>query len=234
MDDPSCWQLQKDEILLLMSIYCGEGECLVSCVSNNGCSKTTTEMTEDALSAIKDEDLSETDFISIRIKLEAQINSSGDYNVEVEFCLPKRYPKYDPPNISITSGHMTEEQLIRLLENAELHSSTLLPEGCLYDTLQKIQDDVMSIQSFHPVPLSEEFRESRDDAPVISKTSVSLLEELHESHDDAPVTGKAQITPTASQNLLKCYVCWQLYFRSTWGDSIACKCIPLSSLCLLR
>lgn len=177
-EQETCWLLQKEEILLLRSIYCGEGECLVSCVTSND---SSSEMTEDALISTKN--LSENEFIHICIKLHAQTHSPGGTDVEVGFTLPKGYPKCEAPNISITSKHMTKERSIGLSQKAEMHSRLMLPEACLYDALQKINDDIIGVGSPDPACSSE-----------LCKGQVTLA------------TGKGQNTSAESQNLLKCIV----------------------------
>ena len=171
MADENCWELQKEEVLLLKSMYCGEGECLVTCVSNSLCFPPSV-LSDEAL--IRTKELSDNELIHISIRLN-EPGSSHTADVEVKFTLPKGYPKYEPPIISIAGKHIPSEHLIELSEQASTHSKALLPGACLYDTLQKIKDNVMSMRSYDPVDSYESLDRGQRDTLAASQNLIKSL-----------------------------------------------------------
>ena len=147
----SCWDLQKEEILLLMSVYCGEGECVVT--SRTPQSSTAAlleeEVAMDALCDMREPGQATFD-VSVKLALE------GEADVLVRFSLSSLYPKSDAPTISVTSPHMASEDLALLAQHTTSHSTTVLPRPCLLDILEKIKDNIMTVRLRDPMCWSDQ------------------------------------------------------------------------------
>lgn len=144
----ACWQVQKEEILLLKSIYCAEGECVVTCCSTDG-SGPPTVLTEETLTDT--ECPSERTSLCVSITLHIEAHFPDGIALKVAFVLPKGYPRYDPPSMSLSCITFSREQLMELTQKATQHSEMLVPEASLFDILEKIKDDVMGLRLPDPV-----------------------------------------------------------------------------------
>lgn len=141
--ESSPWQLQKEEILLLMSVYCGEGECVVTCKPE---SPSMEQLRVDDLSDLEEEDTGKMRTFCVCVKLAVLTDLEPSINVQVQFSLPHLYPISEVPVISITSDHVGLEDLTELTQGAISHSTSLLPQPCMLDVLEKIKDDIMRVQ----------------------------------------------------------------------------------------
>lgn len=180
MEDHCWWELQKQEMLLLKSIYSREGECLVT-LSSDGCSAPSV-LSEDALVNSQTPSGNETAHIHVRLP-----SQTCDMDVEVIFLLPRGYPQCEPPTISIRSKHMTLEYLTQLAENATRHSKTLLPSACLFDIIEKIKDDILmsasddradSLKGHHKAQSSSDASQNRSKCCVLSKPCLGGITEF--------------------------------------------------------
>lgn len=151
------WHVQKEEILLLMSVYCGEGECAVSYEPAHSDfppkkerlvkMETLCDMHEPA----PWNNSGEGKFFNIYVKLQVQTEFEQSIDVQVTFSLPKLYPNIEVPVISISSDHVIQEDLSRLTKRANSLSKALLPQPCLLEILAEIKDDIMGVRLCDPI-----------------------------------------------------------------------------------
>lgn len=135
----SCLQMQKEEILLLQSIYCGENECSVFLKEQQYSYKT-------AYDVMSQDEVTPSDKENIHISIKFQMQANHKHNVEVEMTLPKRYPILEPPNISIFCNHIPQWKVIEVTQNSQLYCRGRLPEPCLFDSLEQIKEDLFKLE----------------------------------------------------------------------------------------
>ena len=157
-EERECWQLQKEEVLLLMSVYCGEGECVVT----YGPAHSETPPKEklllmDALCNMHEPPppTNGDDVFHVDVKLQVQTGPEWNVDVLVQFYLPKLYPKSEVPVISISSDLVVQEDIAQLAKRANSHSMTPFPQPCLLDILAGIKDDVMRMRLCDPIARSQ-------------------------------------------------------------------------------
>jgi hypothetical protein len=155
----TCRQLQEEEILMISSIYCKEGEFLaydVDTASTRAClSAGTTGTTgctcEEACSAgdslCRAKAPLDKETVCIHIKLQVHEAHSLDLGVTVQCILPKLYPRLESPNITISSRHMPTDYLIELNCRISLHCKTFIPEPCVFDVLEWIKAELVKLES---------------------------------------------------------------------------------------
>lgn len=146
----SCWQLQREEVLLLRSIYCGEGECLVFQEKDGHLISSGSDTEED--DSLLSEEPRE---VSIVITFQIQTEKGLGISMTVRFTLPQLYPKFQPPHISLSSNQITQVGISKILQDVESYSRTLQPEPCLMDTLARIRDVVMTLEQNDLVVLAD-------------------------------------------------------------------------------
>lgn len=135
---PSTLAVQKEEVLSLMSICCGEGEFTL----NSPHSLTELE----TLSDFSEETGNSTPLISLTVKTVVPICDARAQTVEIHttFELPKSYPE-EAPLIQLSSVDLSTEILVTLQQKARMFAETLRPDPSMFPVLCWLQDSIAEL-----------------------------------------------------------------------------------------
>ncbi len=154
-------EVQKDEILSLMNIYCGEDECKLkmppSLAELERLCETSVETGNDAHP------------ISLTVKLVVPVGDgdamSQPVKVFTTFDLPRAYPG-EVPVIQLSSADLQTGSLVELQQKAIAFAEVLRPDPSMFSILSWLHDRVAELLANDP--LIQERREERiqDNTPV--------------------------------------------------------------------
>ena len=137
----SSWEAQRDELLALQSIYCEEGECEIIAPAN---------LSFENLATAEPNDFASPDYggVVIRVIVHLQVEQATvpqGLCLSIVFHLGAGYPEEPPAVIEISSkdlpGHVTECIHKRLT----IFISTLQPEPCLFEALERLKEEVVDL-----------------------------------------------------------------------------------------
>ena len=135
------WEARLDELLALKSIYCEEGECEIISPSSLSFGELTASKPSDCtISDIK----STAMCICIKLSCE-QVTTHRLCSLAVVIDLGSNYPQ-DAPTISeISSEQLPKHVTDGVLERANIFVTTLQPEPCLFEALERIKEEVLNL-----------------------------------------------------------------------------------------
>ena len=145
----SSWEAQRDELLALQSIYCEEGECEVITPSNLSFESLATAAEPNDFASPNYED------IVIKVVVHLQATLPQGLCLSMVFHLGSGYPKEEPPTVTeISSKHLPNHVTDCIHERLTSFMSSLQPEPCLFEALERLKEEVVDLVAQDPALLS--------------------------------------------------------------------------------
>ena len=147
----SSWEAQRDELLALQSIYCEEGECEVIAPSN---------LSFENLATAEPNDFTSPNYggIVIKVVIHLQIERATvpqGLCLSIVFHLGSGYPKEEPPTVNeISSEHLPSHVTDCIHKRLTSFISSLQPEPCLFEALERLKEEVVDLVAQDPALLS--------------------------------------------------------------------------------
>ena len=141
------WEVQREEVLALKSIYCGPGECTLlsphtfaqlECSDQSGCRNDVHSFP-----------VSLEFRLAVPIDQEVTSSNKAGQKITVTFQLSESYPEISP-QIIVSSEHIHTACLDALQQNALAYACSLKPEPCLFSVLEMLKDNAMEMVANDP------------------------------------------------------------------------------------
>ncbi len=194
----SSWEAQRDELLALQSIYCEEGECEVIAPAN---------LSFENLATTEPNDFASPDYggIVIRVTVHLQIEQATvpqGLCLSVVFHLGAGYPEERPAVTEISSKDLPCHVTECIHKRLTTFISSLQPEPCLFDALERLKEEVVDLIAQDTSSLStptlavEERGSCSDDSGLVEIMATTLAAEgqADKRHQASKGAGAKQTT----------------------------------------
>ena len=138
------WEAQRDELLALQSIYCGEGECEVIAPANLSFENLHTAEPNDFASPDYGGIVIRVNVVHLQVE-QASVRHDQGLCLSIVFHLGAAYPREPPTVTEISSKYLPSHVTECIHKRLIVFIGTLQPEPCLFEALEKLKEEVMDL-----------------------------------------------------------------------------------------